>query len=144
MYYRRKVGKMTGRLSGFHTGVPPDFGGKLNVSSPTPRASWQKVGIGRVTAYPSIRCNDATFCQFAHRAPAIHPLAKIGRHTRRSVSSLTKRSPWAMNYSMRRLRISSGMTLCALRGFGDDLKLFVVWSVRSGYKEKERMAEASA
>src|ERR1019366_7787771 len=78
MYYRRKVGKMTGRLSGFHTGVPPDFGGKLNGSSPTPRSSWQKVGIGRVTAYPSIRCNDATFCQFAHRATAIHPWPKSG------------------------------------------------------------------
>jgi hypothetical protein len=58
--------------------VPPDFGGKLNVSPPTPRTSWQKVGVGRVTAYPSIRCNDATFCQFAHRATAIHPWPKSG------------------------------------------------------------------
>jgi hypothetical protein len=40
--------------------------------------SWQKVGIGRVIAYPSIRCNDATFCQSAHRATAIHPWPKSG------------------------------------------------------------------
>ena len=57
-------------------GVPPDFGGKLNIRSHTPRASWQKVGIGRVIAYPSIGCNDATFCQPVHRATAIHPWPK--------------------------------------------------------------------
>ena len=27
---------------GVQPGVPPDFGGKLKVSSPTPRAGWQK------------------------------------------------------------------------------------------------------